>query len=85
MWVEDDVAQVAHVLATPSLVAYPNPAELWSVRGLQGGGTDASVEQRGGRDADFSPGRPETILGRDLASGGLHMLQVGATTAFVVK
>ena len=59
------------MLATPSLVAYPNPVQETLVVQCEAckAGKDASVEQRGGGDADFCLGRrPETILGRDHAS-----------------
>lgn len=90
VWVEDDVAQVAHVLATPSLVAYPNPVQETLVVQCEAckAGEQMQVWNSVGavmRTSLWEGGQRQSL---DVTSlpGGLHMLQVGAaTTTFVVK
>jgi len=90
VWVEDDVAQVAHVLATPSLLAYPNPVQEKLVVQCEvcKAGEQMQVWNSVGAVMQSSTWEGGQFQSLDVTSlpAGLHMLQVGAaTTPFIVK
>ena len=90
VWVEDDVTQVAHVLATPSLLAYPNPVQETLVVQCEACTVGEKVQVRNSvgavvQTSIWEGGERQSLDVRSLPSG-LLMLQVGAsTTPFFVK
>ena len=90
VWVEDDVAHVAHVPATPYLLAYPNPVQETLVvqcEACRAGEKMQVWNSMGAMNQAFiwEGGERQSLDVRSLHSG-LHMLQVGAsTTSFIVK
>jgi len=90
VWVEDDVAQVAQVLATSSLLAYPNPVQESLMVQCEAckAGEKMQVWNSVGAVMQTSiwEGSPRQSLDVRSLPAGLHMLQVGAaTTPFIVK